>query len=108
MSNSVHVSVFINNFEKIMKLEETGSVALYSGQSNVFFDEKPIEINLGNFKTKVTTFQFLQAFKDMLETGVFELDQIDSVVWDIEIKLETLGNQNEYLIETLREIRGGL
>ena len=108
MRNTTLTSVFVESFDNIAQLETSNSVALNTGSADLFFDEKPIEINLGNFKTKVTTFQFLQAFKDMLETGVFELDQIDSVVWDIEIKLETLGNQNEYLIETLREIRGGL
>lgn len=73
----------------------------------MFYEKKDVEIKVGDNKVKVSMLDFMKAFKDVLDTGVFEMDQIDSEVWDIENKLEVLGNQNDYLNETLREIRGG-
>lgn len=82
-------------------------VVVKFGKLDWFITEKPLEIKVGDNKIKVSMYEFMQAFKDMLDTGVFEMDQIDSEVWDIENKLEVLSNQNDYLNETLREIRGG-
>ena len=86
---------------------EGDKVFLQVPHLNIIMNNDDIKIKVGDNKVKVSTFDFMQAFKDMLDTGVFEMDQIDSEVWDIENKLEAIGNQNDYLNETLREIRGG-
>ena len=74
---------------------------------SIIMKNEDVQIKVGSNKVKVSIYDFMQAFKDMLDTGVFEMDQIDSEVWDIENKLEVIGKQNDYLNETLREIRGG-
>ena len=107
MSNNTYTNVFISAFSEVKQLEKSNCVVITVGNTDLFIDEKPLEIKVGGNKVKVTTLEFMQAVKDMLISGVFELDQIDSEVWDIEKKLEVLGNQNDYLNETLQEIRGG-
>lgn len=112
MDNRTRTNVFIETIDRIQLIKTTDvrykdTVALDTGNTTLFIDETPLEIKVGSNKVKVSMLDFMQAFKDMLDTGVFELDQIDSEVWDIENKLEVLGNQNDYLNETLREIRGG-
>lgn len=97
------------HIEEIVNISDCETeIAVDCGSSfTMFYENKPLEVKVGSNKVKVSMLDFMQAFKDMLDTGVFELDQIDSEVWDIENKLEVLGNQNDYLNETLREIRGG-
>jgi len=109
MRNSTSTMVHLDSITGIRLFESTGSqyLSVDSGTATIMLDEKEIEIKVGGNKVKVSMYEFMQAFKDLLDTGVFELDQIDSEVWDIENKLEVLGNQNNYLSETLREIRGG-
>lgn len=109
MKNITTINVHIESFESIshIKTDEFDFTSLTTGSAALLFDEKPIEIKVGDNRVKVTTLEFMQAVKDMLDSGTFELDQIDSEVWDIEKKLEVIGNQNDYLNETLREIRGG-
>ena len=112
MENRTRANVFIETIDRVKLLHtdditDTDTVALDTGMTTLFIDERPLEIKVGDNKVKVSTLDFMQAFKDMLDTGVFEMDQIDSEVWDIENKLEVMGNQNDYLNETLAEIRGG-
>jgi ASC-1-like (ASCH) protein len=83
------------------------NVIIEIGIVTIETENKDIEIKVGDNKVKATMFEFMQAFKDMLDTEVFEMDQIDSEVWDIENKLEVLRKQYDYLNETLAEIRGG-
>lgn len=85
--NITTTCVHIETLNRIEKLE-SGSIVATSGNADLFLNENPIEIKVGDNKVKVTTLEFMQAFKDMLDTGTFELDQIDSAVWSIESKLE--------------------
>lgn len=93
MGNSTSTSVFIRTIDKIVHLDDNKCVVLHTGPASLFFDENPIEIKVGDNKVKATTLEFMKAFKDMLDTGVFELDQIDSTVWSIESELEEIRDQ---------------
>ena len=106
MGNNSSTSMWINEITAVNELG-TAIVEIKLDNNTLFFDAKQIEIKVGDNKVKVSILEFMVAFKYMLDTGVFEMDQIDSEVWDIENKLEVIGNQNDYLNETLREIRGG-
>lgn len=105
MENHASTSIWVNSITEVKEVG-TAIVEVKLGHNTLFFDAKPLEIKVGDNKVYVSTLDFMQAFKDMLDTGVFEMDQIDSEFWDIENKLEVMGNQNDYLNETLREIRG--
>lgn len=106
MENHASTSIWVNSITDVKEVG-TAIVEVKLEHNTLFFNAKQIEIKVGDNKVKVSTFEFMKAFKDMLDTGVFEMDQISAEVWGIEEKLEVLGNQNDYLNETLAEIRGG-
>ena len=107
----LRADMFENKIDKIkvlepLKNEVRKSVIVQFENLNWFIDDTPIKIKVGDNKVEVSVFDFMQAFKDMLDTGEFYMDQIDESIWDIEKKLEDLSDQNGYLNDTLAEIRG--
>ena len=107
MKNITTVNVHINSIDEIAHIDNkaTNFITLTIGAADLYFDENPIEIKVGDNKVKVSTLEFLKAFKDMLDTGVFSLDQIDASVWNTENELEIARNQLDLAFETLSEIR---
>jgi hypothetical protein len=101
MKNNTMVSVFIGTIDKVGHHEEPACVVLNTGVADLFFDEKPFEIKVGDNKVKISTLDFMKAFKDMFDTGVFELDQIDSAVWNIEFELESVQQRVDYFEKRL-------
>lgn len=111
MENRTRTNVFIETIDRMQcvksnNVKEADTVALDTGMTTLFIDERPLEIKVGNNKVKVSVYDFMKAFKDMLDTGEFYMDQIDESVWEIEKKLEDLSDQNGYLNDALAEIRG--
>jgi hypothetical protein len=102
------VNVHINSIDEIAHIDNkaTNFITLTIGAADLYFDEKPVEIKVGNDKVTVSILEFMQAFKDMLDTGTFEMDQINSLVWDIETELEVAKEQRDNCYEALEEIRG--
>lgn len=103
--------MFANRIEKVKEIapvltETNKSVVVQFEKLNWFIDDMPIKIKVGDNKVDVSMMDFMKAFKDMLDTGEFYMDQIDESVWEIEKKLEDLSDQNGYLNDTLSEIRG--
>jgi len=109
MRNTVMADIHIEGIERVELLESEhfdNTVVLFLGHSNLFFKEKEISVKVGDSKVKVSTLEFMQAFKDMLDTGVFEMDQINSVAWQVENLLVEARESRDKALETLMEIRG--
>lgn len=103
--------MFENKIDKVKEMPpttktDTKSVVVQFEKLNWFIEDMPIKIKVGDNKVEVSMVDFIKAFKDMLDTGEFYMDQIDESVWEIEKKLEDLSDQNGYLNDTLSEIRG--
>lgn len=75
--------------------DDKKDILVYIEELSLAVENKEVEIKVGDSKAKVTMCEFMQAFKDMLDTGVFEMDQIDSVVWETENALEEVKNQRD-------------
>jgi len=109
MRNVVTTDLHIEGIERIELIESEhfdSKVVLFLGCSTLFLKEKEISVKVGDSKVKVSTLEFMQAFKDMLDTGVFEMDQINSVAWQVENLLVEARESRDKALETLMEIRG--
>lgn len=65
-----------------------------------------IDIKVGDDKIKVMLSDIIKALADAIDTGDFEMDEIDSVVWATENSLEEAREQRDSYYETIREMRG--
>lgn len=97
----------LNQIDNIWLSDDKKDILVYIEELSLNIENKDIEIKVGDNKVKATMFEFMQAFKDMLDEGVFSLDQIDSEVWSTENELEKAKEQRDSAFETLAEIRGG-
>ena len=59
----------------------------------LYFEDKDIEIKLGDEKVKSSVYEILQALKDALETDVIEIDSISDQFRSMETDLEEVRNQ---------------
>jgi len=109
MDNAVYTNIFLASIEDVEMLtsDPESRVTFKSENITFFLENQIIDIKVGDNKVKVSTLEFMKAFKDMLDEGVFSLDQIDSEVWSTENELEKAREQRDFAYETLREIRGG-
>lgn len=99
--------MFTNQIDRVKEIapvltETNKSVVVQFEKLNWFIDERPLEIKVGNNKVKISTFDFMKAFKDMLDTGEFYMDQIDESVWEIEKALEDTQNNLDYEREFIK------
>ena len=99
----------ITNLDKVKIQTSNGIVSMFNLQEGIYinFEERKYDIKLGDKKVKVSMSEFLEAFRDMLEGDVFEMDQIDSAYNEVENLLVATRNQLEYANEVLEDIRGG-
>lgn len=96
----------LKQIDNIWLSDDKENMLVYIEELVLNIENKQIEIQVGENKAKVSMHEFMQAFKDMLDTEVFEMDQIDSVVWETENKLEEVMEQRDNYFETIREMRG--
>lgn len=84
------VSIHSSMIKEVVKFEdkEAEMMAVDIDEVSWYLENKTFEIKVGNEKAKVKLYDFMVAFKEMLEVGTFEMDEIDSAVWKIESKLE--------------------
>ena len=59
----------------------------------LYFEDKDIEIKLGDTKVKSSVHEILLALKDALETDVIEIDSISDLFRSMELELEEVRNQ---------------
>lgn len=99
----------IVNLDNVKVECSNGKVSMFNAEEGIYinFKEQEYKIKLGDKKVKVSMSDFMQAFRDMLEGDVFEMDQIDSAYNEIENALVETRNQLEYANEVLADIRGG-
>ena len=85
----INLEIYENQITTVYtRTKEEDEVVVGLGESRWIVKDMRIDIKVGNEKTKVMLSDILKALKDAIETGDFEMDEIDSAVWKIESKLE--------------------
>lgn len=71
--------------EDIESVESTNNnVVCKIGEDKIILKNKQIGIKIGDYTVKTTMLEFMQAFKDMLDEEVFEMDIINEKYWNLE------------------------
>ena len=92
--------------EDIESVEATNhNVVCKIGEDKIILKNKQIGIKIGDYAVKTTMLEFMQAFKDMLDGEVFEMDIISEKYWDLENLLVEAREQRDAAYETLKENR---
>ena len=68
-------------------------MAVCNDSTFLYFEDKDVDIQLGDTKVKSSVFEILQALKDALDTDVIEIDSISDQFRSIETELEEVRNQ---------------
>ena len=88
------VSGQVKDIVEVKRLEKVKLVmAVCNDSTFLYFDDKDIDIQLGDTKVKSSVFEILQALKDALDTDVIEIDSISDQFRSIETELEEVRNQ---------------
>ena len=68
-------------------------MAVCNDSTFLYFEDKDVDIQLGDTKVKSSVFEILQALKDALDTDVIEIDSVSDQFRSIETELEEVRNQ---------------
>ena len=88
------ISGQVKEINEVKKLEKVNLVMAACNDSTfLYFEDKDIEIQLGDEKVKSSVYEILQALKDALETDIIEIDSISDQFRSMESDLEEVRNQ---------------
>ena len=88
------ISGQVKEIETIRQIDRLKMVMLECNDSTfLYFEDKQIEIKLGDTKVKSSVYEILQALKGALETNVIEIDSISDQFRSMENDLEEVRNQ---------------
>ena len=88
------ISGQVKEINEVKRLDQINLVmAACDGSTFLYFDDKDIEIKIGDTKVKSSVFEILQALKDALDTDVIEIDSISDQFRSMESDLEEVRNQ---------------
>ena len=88
------VSGQVKEIESVTRHEKINLVMAACNDSTfLYFEDKQIEIKLGDTKVKSSVYELLQALKDSLETDVIEIDSVSDQFRSMESDLEEVRNQ---------------
>ena len=83
--------------KEILEVKILEKVKLVMAECNdstfLYFEDKDVDIQLGDTKVKSSVFEILQALKDALDADVIEIDSISDQFRSIETELEEVRNQ---------------
>ena len=88
ISGQVKEIVSVTRHEKINLV-----MAACNDSTFLYFEDKDIEIKLGDEKVKSSVYELLQALKDALETDVIEIESISDQFRSMESDLKEVRNQ---------------
>ena len=88
------ISGQVKEINEVKKLEKVNLVMASCDDSTfLYFEDKDVEIQLGDTKVKSSVYEILQALKDALETDIIEIDSISDQFRSMETDLEEVRNQ---------------
>lgn len=88
------VSGQVKDIVEVKRLEKVKLVmAVCNDSTFLYFEDKDIEIKLGDTKVKSSVHEILLALKDALETDVIEIDSISDQFRSMELELEEVRSQ---------------
>ena len=88
------ISGQVKEINTVKRLEKVNLVMAECNDSTfLYFEDKDIEIQLGDTKVKSSVHEILLALKDALETDVIEIDSISDQFRSMESELEEVRNQ---------------
>ena len=68
-------------------------MAVCNDSTFLYFEDKDVDIQIGDTKVKSSVFEILQALKDALDTDIIEIDSVSVQFRSIETDLEEVRNQ---------------
>ena len=106
MITNINVNVKASSIDGIEVNKNEKTVTMIMEDLRLTFNNSRIDIKVGDNKAKVMLSDIIEALADAIDTGDFEIDEIDSVVWATENSLEEAREQRDNYYETIREMRG--
>ena len=106
MITNINVTVKASSIDGIEVNKGEKTVTMIMEDLRLTFNNSRIDIKVGDNKVKVMLSDIIEALADAIDTGDFEMDEIDSVVWATENSLEEAKEQRDNYYETIREMRG--
>ena len=88
------ISGQVKEIESVTRHEKINLVMAACNESTyLYFEDKDVEIQLGDTKVKSSVYEILQALKDALETDVIEIDSVSDQFRSMESDLEEVRNR---------------
>ena len=106
MITNINVNVKASSIDGIEVNKGEKTVTMIMEDLRLTFNNSRVDIKVGDNKVKVMLSDIIEALADAIDTGDFEMDEIDSVVWATENSLEEAREQRDNYCETIREMRG--
>ena len=106
MITNINVNVKASSIDGIEVNKNEKTVTMIMEDLRLTFNNSRVDIKVGDNKAKVMLSDIIEALADAIDTGDFEMDEIDSVVWATENSLEEAREQRDSYYETIREMRG--
>lgn len=106
MITDMKLSVKASSIDGIEVNKSDNTVTMIMEDLRLTFTNIKVDIKVGDNKTRVMLSDIIEALADAVDTGDFEMDQIDSAIWETENNLEEAREQRDDAWDTIREMRG--
>lgn len=106
MITDMKLSVKASSIDGIEVNKNDNTVTMIMEDLRLTFTNIKVDIKVGDNKTRVMLSDIIEALADAVDTGDFEMDEIDTVVWATENSLEQAREQRDDAWDTIREMRG--
>ena len=106
MITDMKLSVKASSIDGIEVNKSGNTVTMIMEDLRLTFTNIKVDIKVGDNKAKVMLSDIIEALADAVDTGDFEMDQIDSAIWETENNLEEAREQRDDAWDTIREMRG--
>lgn len=106
MITDMKLSVKASSIDGIEVNKSGNTVTMIMEDLRLTFTNIKVDIKVGDNKTRVMLSYIIEALADAIDTGDFEMDEIDTVVWETENNLEQAREQRDNAWNKIREMRG--
>ena len=106
MITDMKLSVKASSIDGIEVNKNDKTVTMIMEDLRLTFANIKVDIKVGDNKARVMLSDIIEALADAVDTGDFEMDEIDTVVWATENSLEQAREQRDDAWDTIREMRG--
>lgn len=106
MITDMKLSVKASSIDGIEVNKNDKTVTMIMEDLRLTFTNIKVDIKVGDNKARVMLSDIIEALADAVDTGDFEMDEINTVVWATENSLEQARKQRDDAWDTIRETRG--